>query len=372
MIPATSPAASAPKALLPTLRSTGDLAAAGLISARDAHALQAVATRYAIGITPAIVALVTSAPDDPVARQFVPDLRELVSLPEEHADPIGDEAHSPVPGIVHRYPDRALVKMVHACPVYCRFCFRREMVGPGGTALTGTAFERAMAYLAGQPSIWEVVITGGDPFMLSARRVEALMRALGDMPHVKIVRWHTRVPVVDPARITPAFVRALRIGGKATYVAIHANHPREFADEARSAIARLADAGIALVSQSVLLKGVNNDAVTLAALMRAFVENRVQPYYLHHPDLAPGTSHFRISIAEGQALMRQLRGHLSGLAQPTYVLDIPGGHGKVPIGPEFIASEGDSHILTDRHGVRHAYRSPSITPPIKHERDMTS
>ena len=355
--PAARPAFPAPT----TLRTPHDLARARLVSEQAARDLEAVSARYAIGITPGIAALVTQAADDPIARQFVPDLRELVTWPEEHADPIGDEAHAPVPGIVHRYPDRALIKMVHACPVYCRFCFRREMVGPGGKALTGEAFERAMAYLADQPSIWEVVITGGDPFMLSARRVEALMRALGGMAHVKIVRWHTRVPVVDPARVSPALVRALRIGGKATYVAVHANHPREFGDQARSAIARLADAGIALVSQSVLLKGVNDDAATLAALMRAFVENRVQPYYLHHPDLAPGTSHFRVSIAEGQALMRQLRGHLSGLAQPTYVLDIPGGHGKVPIGPEFISGNGDARVVTDRHGVSHAYPPPSST-----------
>ncbi len=361
--PSAHLATSAPTRSPVTLRTLRDLAAAGLVSAQDERAFEAVAARYAIGITPGIAALITPHRDDPVARQFVPDLRELATLPEERADPIGDEAHSPVPGIVHRYPDRALVKMVHACPVYCRFCFRREMVGPGGKALTGQAFERAMAYLADQPSIWEVVITGGDPFMLSARRVEALMRALGAMRHIKVVRWHTRVPVVDPARITAAFVRALRIGGKATYVAVHANHPREFSDQARNAVAQLADAGIALVSQSVLLKGVNDDAATLAALMRAFVENRVQPYYLHHPDLAPGTSHFRVSIAEGQALMRQLRGHLSGLAQPTYVLDIPGGYGKVPIGPEFISGDDGAYAVTDRHGARHVY--PPKTNPTR-------
>jgi lysine 2,3-aminomutase len=345
------------------LRSADDLARSGLIAASDAPAFAALAQRYAIAVTPEMAALIGPGPDDPMARQFIPDLREARTTPDESRDPIGDEAHSPVEGIVHRYPDRALVKMLHACPVYCRFCFRREMVGPGGDALTGAAFDRAMAYLASRPEIWEVIVTGGDPFMLSARRVEALMQALAGMAHVRVVRWHSRVPVVDPGRVSPALVRALKLGTKAVYVGVHANHPREFTPAAREALARLADAGIALVSQSVLLRGVNADPETLAALMRAFVENRVTPYYLHHPDLAPGTAHFRLSIAEGQAILRALRGHLSGLAQPLYVLDIPGGHGKVPIGPDHLAQQPDgSWLVTDRHGVAHAYPPSSGAP----------
>jgi lysine 2,3-aminomutase len=339
-----------------TLRTPADLAAAGLIDPADIAGLDAVAARYAVAITPEMAGLMArGAANDPVAAQFVPDPRELVTLPQERADPIGDEAHSPVPGVVHRYPDRALLKIVHACPVYCRFCFRREMVGPGGQALGGAALERALDYLAAHPAIWEVIVTGGDPFMLSARRVAALMDGLAAIPHVRVVRWHTRVPVVDPARVTPAFVRALKRGGKAVFVGVHANHPRELTPAARAALARLADAGIALVSQTVLLRGVNADAATLAALMRAFVENRVRPYYLHHPDLAPGTSHFRLDLAEGQAIMRELRGHLSGLAQPTYVLDIPGGHGKVPVGPDFAVAEADGWRVTDRAGRVHRY-----------------
>jgi lysine 2,3-aminomutase len=348
-----------------TLRTADQLQQAGLIAPAALAEAARVAERYAIAVTPEMAALIDPTDsDDPIARQFIPDSRELITLRSERADPIGDEAHSPVPGIVHRYPDRALIKMLHACPVYCRFCFRREMVGPGGKALIGTEFDSAMAYLAANPSIWEVIITGGDPFMLSVRRIETLMAALADMPHIRIVRWHTRVPMVDPARVTSALVKALKHGGKAVYVGIHANHPREFTEAARAALARLADAGIAMVSQSVLLKGVNAEATTLAALMRAFVENRVQPYYLHHPDLAPGTSHFRLDIADGQALMARLRGHLSGLAQPTYVLDIPGGHGKVPVGPGFAAPDGDgSWRISDRAGVIHTYPShpPSET-----------
>jgi lysine 2,3-aminomutase len=343
------------------LRRVADLVGEGLVAPAEAATLDAVAARYAVAVTPAMAALIDRTdPADPIARQFVPDARELDRRPEDRDDPIGDDAFSPTPGVVHRYPDRALLKVVHACPVYCRFCFRREMVGPGGEALAGEALERALAYLAATPAIWEVIVTGGDPFMLSARRTEELMRRLGAIPHIRIVRWHTRVPVVDPARVTPAFVRALKLGGKAVHVGIHANHPREFTPAARDAIARLADAGVALVSQSVLLKGINADVDTLEALMRAFVENRVKPYYLHHPDLAPGTAHLRLDIADGQALMASLRRRLSGLAMPTYVLDIPGGHGKVPIGPGFVEPAQDGRwTITDRAGAHHAY--PPLT-----------
>jgi lysine 2,3-aminomutase len=338
-----------------TLRSVPQLQAAGLVSAADAVALQAVAARYAVAITPAMAALIDrAAPDDPIASQFVPDTRELQHRPEELADPIGDERFARAPGIVHRYPDRVLLKLTHVCPVYCRFCFRRETVGPGGPqTLGGEALDAALAYIAGDPRIWEVILTGGDPFMLSARRIGEVTRRLGAIPHVKVLRWHTRVPVVAPERVTPDLTAALRASDTTIYVAVHANHARELTPAARAACARLADAGIALISQTVLLRGINDDAATLAELMRAFVEARVKPYYLHHADLAPGTSRFRTSIAKGQALMRELRGRLSGLAQPTYVLDIPGGHAKVPIGPGYVSDDG--HTVLDPSGAPHDY-----------------
>jgi lysine 2,3-aminomutase len=334
-----------------TLRTPADLAAAGLVETVDIAGLEAVAARYAVAITPAMAELIETG-DGPMRRQFMPAAGELVHGPEERADPIGDEVHSPVEGIVHRYPDRVLLKANHACAVYCRFCFRREMVGPDGNRPLGARqLDAAMAYIAGRPEIWEVIVTGGDPLILSPRRLADLMARLARIDHVKIVRFHTRVPAVDPARITPALVEALKAPGKTTWVGLHANHPDELTPAAAAACARIVDAGVPMVSQTVLLKGVNDDAATLEALMRRFVELRIKPYYLHHPDLAPGTAAFRGSIEAGQALMRELNGRVSGLCQPTYILDIPGGHGKAPLGPCY-AADGE---VTDPWGGRHAY-----------------
>ena len=250
-----------------------------------------------------------------------------------------------------------LLKLVNVCAVYCRFCFRRETVGPGHTAaLTKEALATALAYVAAHPEIWEVILTGGDPLAASPRRLAEAADGLAGIPHVKILRVHTRLPVVAPEQVTEAHIEALKRAGKTVYIAIHANHPRELTVEARAACARLTDAGFVLVSQSVLLRGVNDNVDTLAALMRGFVEARIKPYYLHHPDLAPGTSHFRLTIAEGQALVGALRGRLSGLCQPYYVLDIPGGHGKSPIGPSYLdtSPEGETRVR-DYTGASHAY-----------------
>ena len=325
--------------LAATLRQPAEIIESGLAPASALADLEKVAARYAIAVTPDIAALIDpDDPDDPIARQFIPDAAELVEQPGENADPIGDDAHSPVPGIVHRYPDRVLFKLVHVCAVYCRFCFRREMVGPGkATALSDAAYACALDYIRTHQEIWEVILTGGDPLMLSPRRLAEIMADLAAIDHVKIIRIHSRVPIADPSRIGSEMVAALRVEGATTWIAVHANHPRELTGNARAACARLADAGIPLVSQSVLLRGVNDDAATLAALMRAFVECRIKPYYLHHGDLAPGTAHLRTTIEQGQQLVRSLRGRVSGLCQPDYVLDIPGGHGKAPIGPNYLS-----------------------------------
>ena len=258
-----------------TLRNPAQLCEHGLASPAQLPELAAVAARYAVAVTPDIDALIDrNDARDPIARQFVPDVAELDHKPEELADPIGDDAHSPVEGIVHRYPDRVLLKLTHVCAVYCRFCFRREMVGPDKpNALSREALAQALDYIRAHSQIWEVILTGGDPLVLSPRRLREVTKALAEIDHVKIVRIHTRVPIADPARITPELVRAMKAKGKATYVAVHVNHARELTPQARVAVARMADAGIPLLSQSVLLKGVNDTAEALGDLMRALVES---------------------------------------------------------------------------------------------------
>lgn len=349
-----------------TLRTPKQFLDYGLTQPEQRAALEAVAARYAVGLSAPLAKLIDHNDSaDPIARQFVPSEAELERRPEELNDPIGDDAFSPVEGIVHRYPDRVLLKLTHVCAVYCRFCFRREMVGPDKPrALSAQALTQALAYIRTHPEIWEVILTGGDPLILSPRRLRAVMKKLELIDHVKIVRFHTRVPIADAARITPDLVRAIKVRGKATYVAVHVNHPRELTPEARSACARLVDAGVPLVSQTVLLAGVNDSAEIMTELMRALVECRIKPYYLHQGDLAPGTAHLRAEISTGQELMRSLRGRLSGLCQPTYVLDIPGGYGKSPIGPNYVecaGSNGSAHfVIEDFNGRRHPYPPRAI------------
>ena len=344
-----------------TLRTPNALAKAGLIPAERLEGLERVAARYAVAVTPAMSELIDAAnPGDPIARQFIPTPEELVAAPGERDDPIGDGPFSPVEGLIHRYPDRALLKLTHSCAVYCRFCFRREVVGPaGGGTLSAAALTAALAYVAARPAIWEVILSGGDPLILSPRRLKAVMAALAAIDHVKVVRIHTRVPVVDPGAVTGELVDALACEGKAVWVALHANHARELTPAARAACARMVDAGLPMIGQTVLLAGVNDDPAVLSDLLRAMVETRIKPYYLHHGDLAPGTGTFRTPIARGQALMRSLRGDVSGLCQPTYVLDNPGGHGKVPVGPNYVTPCGEGGLsIEDPAGEAHPYPEP--------------
>jgi lysine 2,3-aminomutase len=334
-----------------TARSGADLVAAGVVAAERAADIDRVAARYAVAVTPEIAALINTADrTDPIARQFVPDVAELETTAEERTDPIGDARFSPIKGIVHRYPDRVLLKPIHACPVYCRFCFRREVVGPGGEALNPAELTAALDYIRNRPEIWEVILTGGDPLLLPPRRLREIVAALDAIPHLGVIRLHTRVPVVDAARVSDDLVEALD-ADKAVYVVLHANHARELTPAARAACRKLTRGGIAMLSQTVLLKGVNDSAETLEALFRELVRNRIKPYYLHQADLAPGTAQFRTSIAAGQALMRSLRGRVSGLCQPEYVLDIPGGFGKAPIGPTYL----HDREIEDWRGNRHVY-----------------
>ena len=338
-----------------------DLVDAGLVAPERLGEVRRVAAQFQVALTDEVVHLIDPAdPGDPIAAQFVPSAAELQTLPEEQADPIGDERWSPVPGIVHRYPDRVLLKPSLVCPVYCRYCFRREQIGIRGKVLSRAALDRAYAYIQARPEIWEVVVTGGDPFLLSPRRVAAVTQTVAAIDHVQVIRFHTRVPIVDPRRVTAALIGALG-AEKAVYVVVHANHPRELTDAARQAIGRITRAGISVLSQSVLLRGVNDDAAVLEELFRKLVAMRVKPYYLHHPDLARGTGHFRGDIAEGQQLMRELRRRASGLCQPTYVLDIPGGHGKVPVGPCWLHRAGERWQVEDSAGVVHRYPPPDGT-----------
>jgi lysine 2,3-aminomutase len=334
-----------------------DLVPAGLAQPGRLQEIRRVAEHFAVAVTEDMAELIAPADDrDPIAAQFVPHAAELVTGDDELSDPIGDERWAPVPGIVHRYPDRVLLKPTLLCPVYCRFCFRREVVGKQGAMLDRPALERAFDYIRQNPQIWEVIVTGGDPFLLAPRRIAQIVRTLDPILHLGVLRFHTRVPVVDPRRVNDTLIEALA-AEKAVYVVIHANHPRELTGKMKDAISRLSRAGIPLLSQTVLLRGVNDDAAVLETLFRCLVAMRVKPYYLHHADLARGTAHFRTGIGDGQDLVRSLRGRVSGLCQPTYVLDIPGGYGKVPIGPCAAAPAGssDAWVIEDGSGVRHPY-----------------
>ena len=330
-----------------TLRDAAGLVAAGLASPADQAVLDRVGERYAVALPPALAALIHH-PDDPIGRQFLPHPDELRTAPHERADPIGDDALSPVPGIVHRYADRALLKPLLVCPVYCRFCFRREHVGPAGGLLSDAQLVTALDWLRAHPAISEVILTGGDPLLLSPRRLGAILSALDAIPHVQTLRIHTRVPVADPAMLRAA--APVLDTAKPLWLVVHANHARELTPDAVAALRDLGRRGVPLLGQSVLLRGVNDTAEALEALFRAMLAARIKPYYLHQLDPAPGTARFHVPLAEGRALLASLRGRVTGLAWPTYVLDIPGGHGKVPVGPDYL----DGDAVRDPAGARHA------------------
>jgi lysine 2,3-aminomutase len=338
------------------LKNLADLEAKGLVTADEALGLANVVENFNMRITPHVQNLIElSEARDPIYVQYVPSAAELVETPGELVDPIGDDVHEKIKGITHRYPDRVLLKATHTCQVYCRFCFRREKVGQADEALNAEEIAAAIDYIRNTPEIWEVILSGGDPLVMSDRRLALIMRELSEISHVQVIRIHTRAPVADPARIGDGLIAAITVR-PAVYVVVHVNHPREISDNVKLGFAKLVNAGIPLLAQSVLLKGVNNTFETLSALMKMLVSLRVKPYYLHQLDKAKGTEHFRCSIAEGQKLMRALRGQLSGLCLPTYMLDIPGGFGKVPIGPEYlnILDGGHYHVM-DIHGEMHNY-----------------
>lgn len=263
-----------------TIKTTSSLVENGLVSADAVPDLQEVAKRYSVSITGAMQQQIEH-PDDPVARQFVPSHTELVITPEERADPIGDDPFTPIKGITHRYPDRLLLKPMHLCPVYCRFCFRREVVGPGGGMLKNHELTAALDYIRSHPEVWEVIFTGGDPFIISPDRLRPIMAALDEIDHVKVIRFHTRVPVVEPERITADLIDVLDTETP-VWVVVHTNHSQEIGQGSREALRRMNRAGIPMLSQTVLLRGVNDTPEALEDLLRTLVANRVKPYYLHH------------------------------------------------------------------------------------------
>lgn len=308
-----------------------------------------------MAITPYYLSLIDpNDPRDPVRRQAVPSALELHISHADLLDPLHEDEDSPVPGLTHRYPDRVLFLITDKCAMYCRHCTRRRFAGQTDAQSPSERIQRGIDYIAQTPQVRDVLLSGGDALLVSDRVLESIIQRLRAIPHVEIIRIGTRVPVVAPQRITDELVNMLK-KYHPIWVNTHFNHPHEITPESRAALAKMADAGIPLGNQSVLLRGVNDDPRTLAALMRAFVETRIKPYYLHHADLAPGTGHFRTSLDEGRALMREMRGALSGLAQPTYVLDIPGGHGKAPVGPNYVHG-GE---VEDPSGARHAYPPPA-------------
>lgn len=341
------------------LRCANDLRAAGITLRADDADYKDIETHYDIGVSAHIISRIENPNDpehDPIARQYIPTSQELKIAKDEESDPIGDNVYSPVRGIVHRYPDRALFKVTNICAVYCRYCFRREMVGAGSDHLSNADFDAAINYIKTQKQIWEVILTGGDPLVLSAAKLQKIIDALNAIDHVKIIRIHTRIPIADPAKIDKTLLSVLQSSSKAIHMVLHVNHAREISETVSAALFALRQSNCSLFSQSVLLKGVNDDAKILEDLFKALLVLHVKPYYLHHLDRAKGTSHFRVSIKRGQAIMKDLQGRISGLCLPHYMLDIPGGHGKIPINDSYVtALDLGTYRVEDYQGCTHLY-----------------
>lgn len=291
---------------------------------------------------------------DPIAAQFVPREAESSSLPYESSDPIGDSRYLVAERLVHHYADRALLLVSDRCATYCRHCFRRHFTGHGGGRITEEQLDRVCEYLARTPAIREVLLSGGDPLMLSDRDLGHVMGRLLEVDPRYILRVCTRIPVVHPARVTEDLAGVLgRMG--CVWTVIHVNHPRELTYEFRVAVRRLITSGVPVLSQSVLLRGVNDDARVLEALFRGLLQAGVKPYYLFQGDLAAGTAHFRVPLEKGIALMRELRSRLSGIALPTYAVDLPGGAGKVPVESSLLRVEKKTYLLRGADGKEYLY-----------------
>jgi lysine 2,3-aminomutase len=315
------------------------------LTPEESAGAQLANTKLALGITPYFFNLIDPADENcPVRRQVVPRLEETHTAPWEMSDPCGEDSHSPVPGLVHRYPDRVLFLVTDRCASYCRYCTRSRLVSNASGYDFHPEYDRQIAYIAEHPEIRDVLLSGGDPLLLSDEKLENLLARLRAIPHVEFLRIGTRIPVFLPQRITPELCAMLK-QFHPLFISIHVNHPRELTTEVRDALGRLADAGIPLGNQSVLLKHVNDDADLMKALVQKLLMCRVKPYYLYQCDLISGSAHLRASVAKGLEIMEKLRGHTTGYGVPTYVIDAPGGGGKVPINPEYVLCRNAGRVL---------------------------
>ena len=315
--------------------------------------------RFRVDVTPYFASLMDpDDPDCPIRRQILPTAAELTPFEAEMEDSLAEDAHSPVQGLVHRYPDRVLMLVTTQCASYCRYCTRSRIVGDASLQFSRRDYDKQLEYIADHPQIRDVLLSGGDPLTIPQRILEDLLRRLRAIPHVEIVRIGSRVPVFLPQRITPDLVEMLR-QFHPLWMNVHFNHPREITPEVEVALARLADAGIPLGCQSVLLAGVNDCPNIMKELMHKLVKNRVRPYYLYQCDLVHGAGHFRTPVAVGIDIMEALRGHTSGYAIPTYVIDAPGGGGKIPVMPNYVLSQSaDRVVVRNYEGYISAYTQP--------------
>jgi lysine 2,3-aminomutase len=301
--------------------------------------------KLALAITPHFFNLIhPTDPDCPIRRQVIPRIEESWDNPEEMADPCGEDSHMPVPGLVHRYPDRVLFLVTDRCAAYCRYCTRSRVVSGVGEQELHTEWEAAFRYLETHPEIRDVLLSGGDALILSDNKLEALLKRLRSIPHLEFIRIGSRVPIFLPQRITPELCQMLA-KYHPLWMSVHANHPRELTTEVKAALERLADHGIPLGNQSVLLRGVNDDPAIYKILVQKLLRCRVRPYYLYQCDLIKGSSHLRTSVAKGIEIIEQLRGHTTGYAVPQFVIDAPGGGGKVPINPDYLINRDDGMTL---------------------------
>jgi lysine 2,3-aminomutase len=329
------------------------------LSGEEREALLERGGKLPTGITPYYMSLISpSDPAQPLRRTVIPTAREFLQTAGEADDPLGEDGHSPVPGLVHRYPDRVLLLVHDFCATYCRYCTRSRVVGHCEILPRQPRLEKALDYIRGTPTVRDVLISGGDPLTLSDERLEWILGQLNGVPHVEFIRMGTKTPAVLPQRITPQLCRMLR-RHHPLWMSLHFTHPDECTPEAARACGRLADAGIPLGSQTVLLKGVNDDVETLKELYHRLLTMRVRPYYLYQCDPISGSAHFRTSVAKGLEIIQSLRGHTTGYAVPTYVIDAPGGGGKIPLQPDYLLGrDGDDLLLRNFEGRVFRYPDP--------------